>query len=119
VIDTIFYFLFQYLLGPSHLIARAVSFFIAASWNWYWNRVFTFLQEGSPRSISQWSQFLVLSLISFLFNWGTYYLLTTKVAYFHAHKYSVVAGVIAGTGSNFAFSKYIVFRVRHGMEKVV
>jgi dolichol-phosphate mannosyltransferase len=117
VIDTIFYFLVQYLLGLSHLIARAISFFIAASWNWYWNRVFTFMQTGSPRYISQWTQFLGMSLISFLFNWGTYYFLTTNVEYFDAHKYSAfLVGVIVGTGSNFAFSKYIVFRVRNGME---
>jgi len=117
LIDTTFYFLVQYLLGLGHLIARAISFFIAASWNWYWNRVFTFMQAGSPRYISQWASFLGMSLISFLFNWGTYYLLTTNVVYFDVHKYSAfVAGVIVGTGSNFAFSKYIVFRVRHGLD---
>lgn len=113
VIDTIFYFLLQYSLGLSHLIARAVSFFIAASWNWYWNRVLTFMQANSPRYISQWAQFLGISLISFLFNWGTYYLLTTNVGYFEANKYfAFLTGVIVGTGSNFTFSKYIVFRNR-------
>lgn len=113
IIDTIFYFLLQYSLGFSHLVARAASFFIAASWNWYWNRVFTFMQGGSPGFISQWAQFLGMSLISFLFNWGTYYLLTTNVAFFDAHKYiAFVIGVIVGTGSNFTFSKYIVFRER-------
>jgi len=118
VIDTIFYFLVQYLLDLSHLIARALSFFIAASWNWYWNRVFTFMQAESPRYIRQWAQFLGMSLITFLFNWGTYFLLTTNVEYFDAHKYiAFVVGVIIGTGSNFAFSKYIVFRVRHGIKR--
>jgi dolichol-phosphate mannosyltransferase len=117
VIDTIFYFLLQYSLGLSHLIGRAVSFFIAASWNWYWNRVFTFMQVGYPRYISQWAQFLGMSLVSFLFNWGSYYLLTTNVAYFDAHKYyAFIAGVILGTGSNFTFSKYFVFRDRVGAE---
>lgn len=111
VIDTFFYFLVQYLLGLSHLVARAVSFFIAASWNWYWNRVFTFMQTGSPQYITQWAKFLGMSFISFLFNWGTYYLLTTNVTYFDAHKYlAFVIGVVIGTGSNFTFSKYIVFR---------
>lgn len=113
VIDTIFYFLLQYSIGLSHLIARAVSFFIAASWNWYWNRVFTFMQAGSPRYVSQWAQFLAMSMISFLFNWGTYYLLTSDVAYFESHKYAAFfTGVIIGTGSNFTFSKYIVFHRR-------
>ena len=117
VLDTIFYFLLQKSIGLSHLMARAVSFFIAASWNWYWNRVFTFMQAGSPRYISQWAQFLAMSMISFLFNWGTYYLLTTNVAYFDMHKYSAfLLGVIVGTGSNFSFSKYIVFRDRVGSE---
>ena len=118
VIDTIFYFLLQYLLDLSHLFARAISFFIAASWNWYWNRVITFMQAGYPRYIAQWAQFLAMSFVSFLFNWGTYYLLTTNVAYFDAHKYSAfVTGVIVGTGSNFTFSKYLVFRNRVGVEE--
>lgn len=111
VMDTIFYFMLQYSLGFSHLVARAASFFIAASWNWYWNRVITFLHGGFPGYISQWARFLGMSLISFLFNWGTYYLLTINVAYFDVHKYiAFIIGVIVGTGSNFTFSKYIVFR---------
>lgn len=113
VVDTIFYFLLQYSLGISHLVARAASFFVAASWNWYWNRVITFLQGGIPGYVAQWARFLAMSLISFLFNWGTYYLLTTNMAYFDAHKYfAFILGVIVGTGSNFTFSKYIVFRGR-------
>lgn len=115
VVDTIFYFLFQYLFGISHLVARAVSFFIAATWNWYWNRVVTFLQGGSPRFAFQWARFIAASTVSFLFNWGTYYLLTTRVPYFVVHKYvALLVGVVVGTTSNFTLSKYIVFREPEG-----
>jgi len=110
-IDTFFYFLLQYLFGLSHLIARAASFFVAATWNWYWNRIVTFLQAGAPQFVFQWARFIAASTVGFFFNWGTYYLLTAHVAYFDVHRYlALLVGVIVGTASNFTLSKYIVFR---------
>lgn len=118
LLDTLLYFQFQYLFGLQHLIARGLSFFAAASWNWYWNRVLTFGQKGLPRYVSQWIYFVAMSCVSFSFNWGCYYILSMKTVYFSYHKYQAfVTGVIVGTASNFIFSKYLVFGL--GNEKKI
>lgn len=112
LLDTFLYFQFQYLFGLQHLVARGLSFFAAASWNWYWNRILTFGQKRLPRYVSQWLYFVAMSCVSFTFNWGCYYILSMKTVYFSDHKYQAfIAGVIAGTASNFIFSKYLVFRL--------
>ena len=111
IVDTFFYFFLQYSLSIPHLAARAASFFLAASWNWYCNRKFTFLQGDYPDGFAQWSNFLLMSSISFMLNWGTYCFLTMSVPFFILHKYpAFIAGILIGTVSNFTFSKYIVFK---------
>lgn len=111
IVDTFFYFSLQLALGVSHLAARAASFVLAASWNWYCNRRFTFLQAHQTDGLAQWSKFLIMSSVSFVLNWGSYGLLTTTVPFFVEHRYpAFIAGVLIGTVSNFTFSKYIVFK---------
>jgi dolichol-phosphate mannosyltransferase len=111
LIDTFFYFSLQLALGVSHLAARAASFVLAASWNWYCNRKITFLQAGRPNGLAQWTQFLVMSSISFVLNWGSYCFLTVSVPYFVERRYpAFIVGILIGTVSNFTFSKYIVFK---------
>jgi len=111
LVDTFFYFSLQLALGVSHLAARAASFVLAASWNWYCNRKITFLQAGRPNGLAQWTQFLVTSSISFVLNWGSYCFLTVSVPYFVERRYpAFIAGILIGTVSNFTFSKYIVFK---------
>ncbi len=111
LVDTFFYFSLQLSLGVSHLAARAASFVLAASWNWYCNRKITFLQAGRSDGLAQWTKFLVMSSISFVLNWGSYCFLTTAVPFFAEHRYpAFIAGILVGTVSNFTFSKYIVFK---------
>ncbi len=112
----VFYFFLQFAAGVSHLAARAASFVLAASWNWYCNRRFTFLQAEYRDGFAQWSKFLFMSSISFALNWGSYFFLTANVPYFVLHKYpAFLAGILIGTVSNFTFSKYVVFREPAGV----
>ncbi|MBE0671050.1 MAG: glycosyltransferase family 2 protein [Anaerolineales bacterium] len=83
IVDTFFYFFLQLFFSISHLVARGISFVLAASWNWYCNRRFTFLQGDRPDRMIQWSHFIFMSSISFVLNWGSYYTLTTNVHFFH------------------------------------
>ncbi|WP_252179684.1 GtrA family protein [Endozoicomonas sp. 4G] len=100
-------------LGVPHLVARGGSYWVAASWNWFWNRTFTFSHVPKEKKLKQWSKYLTMSLISFIPNWGTYYLLTTFVPFFMDYKQlALVSGVLAGMLFNFTIATVFVFAGR-------
>jgi dolichol-phosphate mannosyltransferase len=103
------------LLGVPHLVSRAISFVVAATWNWAWNRRFTFEYARTPRHFPQWSAFLAVSAIGFLINWGVYYLLTKYSEFFLAYKeLALCVGVVVGFAFNYVGSRYYVFRRGRG-----
>ena len=112
LVDLAFYLGLQTAFGLQHLVARALSFWAAATWNWVWNRKLTFASRRRTRKRIQWPAFLLSSLCGFALNWGTYYLLTTRFPFFADGGPRILAlalGVLAGMGVNFVLARAFVF----------
>ena len=110
IIDLFVYFVLQG-LGLSHLFARALAFWPAATFNWFVNRIMTFKTRPRPLRLKQWLQFCATSAIGFTCNWGTYALLTSKVQFFNDNLLpAFFIGVLVGTIFNFISADKIVFR---------
>ena len=110
-VDVLLYYGLQHAFSMNHIWARALSFWGAASWNWYWNRVITFSDYFKSMPLYQWLGFIAVSGFGFVLNWGTYAVLTSYVSFFATHKiFALLLGVAAGLGLNFMFSRVLVFR---------
>lgn len=110
IIDVPFYLLLQ-ALGMPHLLARALSFLPAVTFNWFLNRIMTFKERPHESCFTQWLHYVRYNVLSCFISWGTYALLTNNVGYFTEHNLAaLLVGVIVGTGFNYAASNWIVFK---------
>ena len=110
IVDLAVYLLLQ-MMGLSHTVARAISFWPAVSWNWALNRIITFSHREKTAKTTQWGAFASTSLIGFAVNYGTYYTLTTFVPFFEEHMIlALIVGVIMGMGFNFSISNLFIFK---------
>ena len=111
LVDTFFYWALQTFFGLNHTVARAISFWPAVTWNWFWNRTLTFSDRKKGKKLSQWLGFVGTSLYGFAINVGSYHLLTDYVPFFSENKYlALMAGVLMGMGFNFMAARIFVFR---------
>lgn len=97
--------------GAGLYAGRVVSYVGAASFTFLLNRAWTF--RGAPKRHAgrQWALFLVVNLIGFALNYGTYAVLVAVSPLAAAHPVlGVAAGSIAGLGGNFLASRRFVFR---------
>jgi putative flippase GtrA len=100
-------------LGLGLYGGRAVSYLVAASTTWALNRLWTFRGRGEGPAHQQWALFLLVNLIGFAMNYGTYAALIAFVPMVAAHPVlGVAAGAIAGMFGNFVLSRRLVFRTR-------
>ena len=100
-------------LGLGLYGGRAVSYLAAATTTWALNRVWTFRGRGNGRVHQQWALFLLVNLIGFVMNYGTYAALIAYVPMVAAHPVlGVAAGAIAGMFGNFLLSRQLVFRAK-------
>ena len=114
VVDILLYFTFQIFFGISHIMARAFSFWGAASCNWILNRILTFSSYKRTPKLQQWLLFLISSLIGFGISWGCYSLLSLHITFFAEYKIlALLLGVISGMASNFVFCQNVVFKPLH------
>ncbi|WP_431272871.1 GtrA family protein [Dankookia sp. P2] len=90
---------------------RVLSYLAAATATWALNRHWTFRHRGKPASASrQWLLFLLVNLIGFAINYGTYAALLGSLPLVRAYPaLGVAAGSIAGLAGNFLLSRRIVF----------
>ncbi len=110
IIDLSGYLALQW-AGMEHRLARALSFWGAVSWNWWFNRVVTFSERERRPRLSQWAAFLVASLVGFSVNWGSYVWLTSPGGVFPDHLLlAFICGVALGGIVNFLFATYHVYR---------
>ncbi len=113
VVDVGCFALLHRLAGLDHLLSRALSFVVAASWNWAWNRRFTFHDARDAARLPQWSGFLSVAVLGFLLNWGSYFLLTTLVPFFAERRIlALICGVAFGFVCNYLGARFLVFRKR-------
>lgn len=121
VIDLFFYYVLQ-LFGLSHHLARACSFWPAVTSNWILNRSITFNHRSYHKPFKQWVSFVYSSLLGFVINSGSYFLMTSHIVFFSEHKIlALVVGVVLGMGFNFLFSNLFVFqdlRTEQGVQRV-
>jgi putative flippase GtrA len=89
---------------------RAVSYLTAATTTWAFNRAWTFRGFGEGPALRQWGVFLLVNLVGFAFNYGTYAALVGGVSFIAQHPViGVAAGSLAGMSGNFLLSRRFVF----------
>uniref|UniRef100_A0A7C4QLT3 M20/M25/M40 family metallo-hydrolase n=1 Tax=Schlesneria paludicola TaxID=360056 RepID=A0A7C4QLT3_9PLAN len=97
--------------GVGHAWAAALAIWGAMTWNFAWNRRWTFAAVGRAPVLRQYLQFCASCLLGGLINWGTRIALTAWVAPFADRPFAAaVMGVLAGFGSNYLFCRLFVFR---------
>jgi putative flippase GtrA len=103
-------------LGLGLYSGRALSYLAAATTTWALNRAWTFRDAGPARPPArQWALFLLVNLVGFAFNYGTYALLIAFVpAVAAAPVIGVAAGALAGLAGNFILSRRFVFAASGG-----
>lgn len=98
-------------LGAGLHGGRLLSYLAAASGNWALNRIWTFRGASRDRPGRQWLLFLLVNLVGFALNYGTYALLIGQWPPAAAHPVlGVAAGALAGMAGNFLLSRQLVFR---------
>lgn len=108
MVDALLMLVFSSFLSLS--VARGGAFWVAATTTWLGNRYFTF-QSKNPQRKAEWGKFMLAACISFVPNWGTFWLITQ---YFPHSEYHVillmVPGIALGMVTNFLFSQFWVFK---------
>lgn len=98
-------------LGAGLYLGRAISYVAAATATWALNRAWTFRGAGSGPVHRQWALFVLVNLVGFALNYGTYAAMVATMPLVAAHPIlGVAAGSIAGMFTNFALSRRLVFR---------
>ena len=97
-------------LGFGPWYGRVLSYLTAATTTFALNRTWTFRGAASAQPVRQWALFLVVNLVGFCFNYGTYAALIAGVPLVAAHPIlGVAAGSLAGLVGNFVLSRRFVF----------
>ena len=110
VVDVAFYVALG-AAGADHRVARAVSFWPAATWNWALNRWVTFGDRPRARRSTQWARAVTASIASAGVNVGAYIAMTGASTWLDAHRLAALAlGVALGAGVNFGLAHAWVFR---------
>ncbi|QEO16549.1 GtrA family protein [Acetobacter vaccinii] len=97
-------------------LATLAAYFIAATFNWVLNRLWTFHGLGlHHHPIMQWLRFLSANSLGFCLNRGTVYALFFFVPLcVHHPALALAAGALAGMLANFNISRAMVFRNHPG-----
>ncbi len=97
-------------IGP--YAGRVVSYLAAASTTFALNRAWTFRSAARDAPVAaQWGRFVLLNLIGFAANYGTYAALIAGTETVAAHPViGVAAGSLAGMFLNFGLSRRYVFK---------
>ncbi|MDO9708245.1 GtrA family protein [Paracraurococcus lichenis] len=97
-------------LGLGPWLGRVLSYLIAATTTYMLNRAWTFRGTKSDQPVRQWALFLLVNLVGFACNYGTYAALITLVPFVAANPVlGVAAGSVAGLAGNFVLSRRFVF----------
>jgi putative flippase GtrA len=111
-VDTFFYLFIQF-LGADHSTARFISYWCAATNNWFLNRIFTFKDKDKDHHGTQWLKYMMMCGVSFILNGGTYFLLTSYIDFFSEYKFlAFMIGIGFGMTTNFTISHLIIFKNR-------
>ncbi len=96
-------------LGADFYSGRLLSFFVAVTFTWYLNRIYTF-KSREPGLLREWFRFVSANGVGGILNYVTYALLVTVFVWFeNSPVAAVAAGSIVGLVSNFLLSHHVVF----------
>ena len=96
--------------GVEHRLARAASFWPAATWNWALNRKVTFGDRRSAGRTAECARFVGASLVSAAVNVSAYVAMTGVSDWLDAHRVAALAlGVALGAGVNFWLARTWVY----------
>ncbi len=93
------------------VLARAVAIWLAMSWNFIWNRKFTFNYASAGSIPRQYVMFCGSCAVGAVLNWGISVALSSTIMVSYP-MISAIAGIIAGTGFNYAFNRKWTFSVK-------
>jgi len=111
LVDTATVYAAHFLAGADLYTAGALAYLTAATTTWALNRAWTFREAPRARPGRQWALFVLVQLLGFALNRGTYAALVTVLPLAAAHPViAVAAGSVAGMGVNFLTAKFLVFR---------
>ena len=97
-------------LGLGPWLGRVLSYLAAATATFALNRAWTFRDAASAQPMRQWALFLVVNLVGFTFNYGTYAVLIALVPIVAENPVlGFAAGSLAGLVGNFVLSRRFVF----------
>jgi putative flippase GtrA len=108
-------------LGAGPWVGRVFSYLAGATTTFHLNRAWTFRSADRSRPMAQeWSLFLLVNLVGFACNYGTYAALIAGVPLVREFPVlGVAAGSLAGMTGNFILSRRYVFRSRYNAAAVV
>lgn len=111
LVDNAFVYTAHFIFGLGLITAGLLSFFVAATGNWFLNRIWTFRGASTGRLHHEWLRYLGTNAIGFVLNRGVYVALIATTAICVAHPVlALAAGSVAGLGVNFVMSRRMVFR---------
>jgi putative flippase GtrA len=109
VVDVAVLYALMRFAGFDPYVARAISFFAAATFTWWCNRHFTFNAAAAP-ALAQWARFLAANGVGGAVNYGAYAALIATLPLMHAYPaIAAGAGAVAGLVVNFTLSQRLVF----------
>jgi len=104
MVDSLF-FLFLAQLIDNIMLARLLSFWLAASVTWFGNRLYTYNHQEFTNAISQWCKHMLTAHLSgginLLLFWITKEIITIPIAF--------CLGILFGLCSNYFFANRFVF----------
>lgn len=96
-------------------VARALAIWIAMTWNFFWNRRITFSRSRDGGVLRQYVRFVIACGFGAVVNWSVSVALIRVISGLPHHvMLSAVAGILAGTVSNFVLSRIWVFPLPYG-----
>jgi dolichol-phosphate mannosyltransferase len=109
VVDlTLFAMLLKALSAP---VAGALAIWAAMTWNFTWNRRWTFSYASTGSLLRQYVGFCGGCLLGAVLNWSTRVSLIEYAAFFEKHPLlAALVGVSVGMVSNFVLCRFVVFR---------
>lgn len=99
--------------GWNPYATRLLSFLVAATGTWLFNRTYTFSADRRYGLLGEWARYLLAMSGGFAVNYGTYsFLVFHHPAIREQPVIAVAAGSLAGMVVNFVSSRFWIFRKR-------
>ncbi|MCB8876040.1 GtrA family protein [Acidisoma silvae] len=111
LVDNAFVYTAHFVFGMGLILAGLLSFFVAATANWFLNRVWTFRGASTGAVHHEWLRYLATNAVGFALNRGVYIaLIATSTLCVRHPVIPLAAGSIVAMGINFVMSRRVVYR---------